>query len=209
MTKAIRIHETGGPEVLKWEEVQLGKPSEGEVRVRQTAVGLNYIDIYLRTGLYPIPMPGIIGLEAAGIVEAVGPGVTHLKVGDRIAYATGPAGAYAEARIMPAAPLVHEITDEQAAAILLKGMTVRFLIHQTYKVQPGDTVLFQAAAGGVGLIACQWLDALGVTVIGTVSSEEKAEIAKAHGCTHTIIYKKENVTERVRELTGGAGVPVV
>ncbi|WP_137388581.1 quinone oxidoreductase family protein [Rhodoligotrophos defluvii] len=212
MSKAIRIHETGGPEVLGWEEVELGEPGQGEVRVRQTAVGLNYIDVYQRTGLYPVPLPGGIGLEAAGIVQAVGPGVTHVEVGDRVAYATGPAGAYAEERVMPAAPLVKlpdHVADQQAAAMLLKGMTVQFLIHQTYKVQAGETVLLQAAAGGVGLIACQWLNALGVTVIGTVSSEEKAAIAKAHGCTHTIIYKKENVTERVRELTGGAGVPVV
>jgi NADPH2:quinone reductase len=212
MTKAIRIHETGGPDVLKWQEVELGKPAEGEVRVRQTAVGLNYIDVYQRKGLYPIGLPGGIGLEAAGVVEAVGDGVSHLKTGDRVAYAAGTAGAYAEERIMPAALLVKvpdHVTDQQAAAVLLKGMTVRFLTRQTYRVQPGETVLFQAAAGGVGLIACQWLNALGVTIIGTVSSEEKAEIAKAHGCTHTINYRTENVADRVRELTGGAGVPVV
>ncbi len=212
MTKAVRIETTGGPDVLQWVDVEVGEPGEGQVRIRQTAVGLNYIDTYQRSGLYPVPLPGGIGLEAAGVVEAVGPGVSHVKAGDRVAYAGGPPGAYAQARVMPAAPLVKVpdgVSDEQAAATLLKGMTVQYLIRRTYKVQAGETVLFHAVAGGVGLIACQWLKALGVTVIGTVSTEEKAALAKANGCTHTILYTRENVTERVRELTGGAGVPVV
>lgn len=212
MTKAIVIEKTGGPEVLQWNDASLGEPAEGQVRIRQTVIGLNYVDIYMRSGLYPVPMPSGLGLEAAGVIEAVGPGVSHVKVGDRVAYAGGPPGSYAETRVMPAAPLVKlpdEISDQQAAAILLKGMTVQFLIRRTYKVKAGETVLLHAAAGGVGLIACQWLKALGVTVIGTVSSEEKAAIAKANGCTHTILYTKEKVSERVRELTDGAGVPVV
>ncbi|MGL4289377.1 MAG: quinone oxidoreductase family protein [Phreatobacter sp.] len=212
MPKAIRIHETGGAEVLRFEDVEVGEPGEGQVRIRQTAVGLNYIDIYQRSGLYPVPMPGGLGVEAAGVVEAVGAGVDHVKAGDRVAYAGGPPGAYAERRVMPAAPLVKlpdAVSDQQAAAMLLQGMTVQFLIRRTYKVEAGQTVLWHAAAGGVGLIACQWLRALGVTVIGTVSTEAKAALAKAHGCTHTILYTKENVPQRVRELTGGAGVPVV
>lgn len=212
MTNGIIIEKTGGPEVLQWRGVRLEKPDEGQVRIRHTAVGLNYIDTYQRSGLYPVPVPGSIGQEAAGIVEAVGAGVSHIKVGDRVAYAGGPPGAYAEARVMPGAPLVKVpdgVSDQQAAAVLLKGMTVQFLIRRTFKVQAGQTVLWHAAAGGVGLIACQWLKALGVTVIGTVSSEEKAALARANGCTHTIIYTRENFLERVRELTNGAGVPVV
>lgn len=212
MTKAILIEKTGGPEVLQWNDVQVGEPGEGQVRIRQTAIGLNYIDTYQRSGLYPVPMPGGIGLEAAGVIEAVGPGVSHVKVGDRVAYAGGPPGSYAEKRVMPAAPLVKlpdSVSDQQAAAMMLKGMTVQYLIRRTYKVKAGETVLLHAAAGGVGLIACQWLRALGVTVIGTVSSEEKAALAKTNGCTHTILYTRENFAERVRELTGGAGVPVV
>ncbi len=212
MTKAILIEKTGGPEVLQWNDVQVGEPGEGQVRIRQTAIGLNYIDTYQRSGLYPVPMPGGIGLEAAGVIEAVGPGVSHVKVGDRVAYAGGPPGSYAEKRVMPAAPLVKlpdSVSDQQAAAMMLKGMTVQYLIRRTYKVKAGETVLLHAAAGGVGLIACQWLRALGVTVIGTVSSEAKAALAKANGCTHTILYTKEKFAERVRELTGGAGVPVV
>ena len=212
MTNGIIIEKTGGPEVLQWRGVRLEKPDEGQVRIRHTAVGLNYIDTYQRSGLYPVPVPGSIGQEAVGIVEAVGAGVSHIKVGDRVAYAGGPPGAYAEARVMPGAPLVKVpdgVSDQQAAAVLLKGMTVQFLIRRTFKVQAGQTVLWHAAAGGVGLIACQWLKSLGVTVIGTVSSEEKAALAKANGCTHTIIYTKENFLERVRELTNGAGVPVV
>ena len=212
MTNGIIIEKTGGPEVLQWRGVRLEEPDEGQVRIRHTAVGLNYIDTYQRSGLYPVPVPGSIGQEAVGIVEAVGAGVSHIKVGDRVAYAGGPPGAYAEARVMPGAPLVRVpdgVSDQQAAAVLLKGMTVQFLIRRTFKVQAGQTVLWHAAAGGVGLIACQWLKALGVTVIGTVSSEEKAALARANGCTHTIIYTRENFLERVRELTNGAGVPVV
>ncbi|MES2749970.1 MAG: quinone oxidoreductase [Pseudomonadota bacterium] len=212
MTKAVIFEKTGGPEVLQWKDVHVGEPGEGQVRIRHTAIGLNYIDIYMRTGLYPVPMPGGLGIEAAGVIEAVGSGVSHVKVGDRVAYAGGPPGAYSEVRVMPAAPLVKlpdNVSDKHAAALLLKGMTVQFLIRRTYKVKAGETVLLHAAAGGVGLIACQWLKALGVTVIGTVSSEEKAALAKANGCTHTILYTKEKFAERVRELTDGAGVPVV
>lgn len=212
MTLAFRIHENGGPEVLRWEAVELGRLEEGQVLIRHTAIGLNYIDIYQRTGLYPVPLPSGIGLEAAGTVEAVGAGVEHLRVGDRVAYAGGPPGAYAEARVMPASvvlKLPDGISDQQAAATLLQGMTAQFLIRRTYHVKAGDTVLFHAAAGGVGLLACQWLKSLGATVIGTVSSEEKARVAKENGCAHTIIYNRENVVERVREITDGAGVPVV
>jgi NADPH:quinone reductase len=213
MTRAIRIHEPGGPEVLRWEEVEVGKPGDGQVRLAQSAVGLNYIDIYHRTGLYPLPeLPATLGLEAAGTVGAVGPGVKDLSPGDRVAYASPPVGAYAEARLMPADRVVRlpdGISDIHAAGMMLQGMTVHYLIRRTYRVQPGDTVLFHAAAGGVGLIACQWLKHLGATVIGTVGSEEKAALARAHGCDHTILYKTENVPERVRDLTGGDGVPVV
>ena len=213
MTRAIRIHEHGGPEVLRWEEVEVGEPGDGQVRLAQSAVGLNYIDIYHRTGLYPLPMlPATLGLEAAGTVEAVGPGVGELSPGDRVAYASPPVGAYAEARLMPADRVVRlpdSISDIQAAGMMLQGMTVHYLIRRTCRVQPGDTVLFHAAAGGVGLIACQWLKHLGATVIGTVGSETKAAVARAHGCDHTILYNSENVPERVRALTGGAGVPVV
>lgn len=213
MTKAIRIHETGGTDVLKWEDVDVGQPGEGQVRIRHTAIGLNYIDTYHRSGLYPVPaMPSGLGLEASGVVEAVGPGVTHVKAGDRAAYAGGPPGAYSEVRVMPAAPLVKipdGVTDQQAASVLLQGMTVQYLIRRTYPVKAGETVLWHAAAGGVGLIACQWLKSLGVTVIGTAGSKEKAELAKAHGATHTILYREENFAERVRALTNGAGVPVV
>ena len=213
MTRAIRIHEHGGPEVLRWEEVEVGEPGDGQVRLAQSAVGLNYIDIYHRTGLYPLPtLPATLGLEAAGTVEAVGPGVGELSPGDRVAYASPPVGAYAEARLMPADRVVRlpdSISDIQAAGMMLQGMTVHYLIRRTYRVQPGDTVLFHAAAGGVGLIACQWLKHLGATVMGTVGSEKKAAVARAHGCDHTILYNSENVPERVRALTGGAGVPVV
>ncbi|MCI0357314.1 MAG: quinone oxidoreductase [Planctomycetaceae bacterium] len=212
MFKAIRFYQTGGPEVLTWEDVAVGDPGEGEARIRHTAIGINFIDTYHRSGLYPLPLPSGLGSEAAGIVEAVGPGVTHVKPGDRVAYAGGPPGSYCAARVMPAGRLVKlpgGITDQQAAAMMLKGMTVQYLLRRTYKVQPGDTVLLHAAAGGVGLIACQWLKALGATVIGTVSSAEKAQLAKAHGCDHTIIYTKEDFAPRVREITGGRGVPVV
>ncbi len=213
MTRAIRIHEPGGPEALRWEEVEVGEPGDGQVRLAHNAVGLNYIDIYHRTGLYPLPeLPVTIGLEAAGTVEAVGPGVGELSPGDRVAYASPPVGAYAQARLMPADRVVKlpdGISDTQAAGMMLQGMTVHYLIRRTYRVQPGDTVLLHAAAGGIGLIACQWLKHLGATVIGTVGSEEKAALARAHGCDHTILYNREGVSERVRELTGGDGVPVV
>lgn len=212
MTRAIVIHAFGGPEVLKWEEVQVGDPGPGEVRLRHTAVGLNYIDVYHRTGLYPLELPRPIGMEGAGVVEAVGSGVADFAPGDRVAYAAMPPGSYAEARLMPAHRLVKlpdAIDDRTAAAMMLQGMTVQYLVRRTYKVQPGETVLWHAAAGGVGLIACQWLSSMGVTVIGTVGSDEKAALAKAHGCTHTINYRSENFVERVKEITGGAGVPVV
>ena len=213
MTKAIRIHKTGGPEVLKWEDVEVGKPGEGEIRVRHTAIGLNYIDVYFRTGLYPGPdLPFSLGLEAAGVVEAVGPGVKDLAEGDRIAYAAPPIGAYAEARVMPARKAVKipdGIEDRQAAAMMLQGMTAEYLLRRCYPVKKSQTILFHAAAGGVGLIACQWAKHLGATVIGTVGSEEKAKLAKAHGCDHTILYDRENFVDRVKELTDGKGVPVV
>ncbi|HXZ68319.1 MAG TPA: quinone oxidoreductase [Alphaproteobacteria bacterium] len=210
--RAIRFAETGGPEVLKLEEIDLPEPGPGEIRVRLEAIGVNYIDTYHRSGLYKMPLPSGVGLEGAGIVDALGPGVTRVKPGDRVAYASGPIGVYAEAHNVSAARVVKipaSISDEQAAAMMLKGLTVRYLIKETYPVKAGETVLFHAAAGGVGLIACQWLRALGVTVIGTVGSEAKAQLARAHGCEHVILYRKEDVAKRVRELTGGKGVPVV
>jgi NADPH2:quinone reductase len=212
MTKAVRFHKTGGPEVLVYEDVEVGDPGEGQARVRNTAIGLNFIDTYHRSGLYPLPLPSGVGLEGAGVVESVGKGVTHVKPGDRVAYAGGPPGAYSEVRLAPAEKLVmvpSGISDQQAAAMMLKGLTVQYLIRRVYRVQKGETVLFHAAAGGVGLIACQWLKALGATVIGTVGSDEKAKIAKAHGCDHTIVYSRENFAERVKEITGGRKVPVV
>ena len=212
MTKAIRVENTGGPEVLTWGDVALTSPGEGEVQLRHTAIGLNYIDVYFRTGLYPADPPFVPGLEAAGVVEAVGPGVTNLTAGDRVAYASPPLGAYAEQRLIAADRVVKvpdAIDDTQAAAMMLKGMTAEYLLRRTYQVQPGDTILFHAAAGGVGLIACQWAKHLGATVIGTVGSDEKAELAAAHGCDFPINYTRENVAERVRELTDGRGVPVV
>ncbi|MBT7997695.1 MAG: quinone oxidoreductase [Betaproteobacteria bacterium] len=212
MTTVVKFHKTGGPEVLSVEKALVGKPKRGEARVRHTAIGLNYIDTYHRSGLYPLPLPTGVGLEGAGVVEALGAGVTHVKVGDRVAYAGGPPGAYAQERVMPANKLVKipkGVSDEDAAAMMLKGLTVHMLIRRVYRVQKGETVVFHAAAGGVGLIACQWLKALGAKVIGTVGSDEKAKIAKAHGCQHTINYNKENFAERVREITKGRGVPVV
>jgi len=212
MPKAIRFHKTGGPDVLQWEDVEVGELGAGQARIRHTAVGVNNIDTYHRSGLYALPLPSGLGSEGAGIVEAVGPGVTAIKTSDRVAYAGGPPGSYAEVRLMPADRLVkvpEGITDQQAAAMMLKGMTVQYLVRRTYRVQSGDTVLFHAAAGGVGLIACQWLKALGATVIGTVGSDDKAAIAKDHGCDHVIIYTREDFAKRVREITGGAGVPVV
>lgn len=212
MTHAIRIHQHGGPDVLRWEEVDAGEPGPGEALVRQTAVGLNYIDVYHREGLYPLELPASIGMEAAGVVESVGSGVTDLNEGDRVAYATYKPGAYAEARVMPAEKLVklpEFIDDQHAAAMMLQGMTAEYLLRRTFRVEPGQTVLFHAAAGGVGLIACQWLKQIGATVIGTVGNEAKAELARAHGCDHPVIYTRENFVDRVKEITDGKGVPVV
>ena len=210
---AIQISEHGGPEVLRFTEVEVGDPGAGEIRVRHTAIGLNYIDVYFRTGLYPAPsMPFTPGMEAAGVVEAVGAGVTDLAVGDRVAYAAPPVGAYAQVRLMPADRVVRVpagVSDEDAAAMMLKGMTTEYLLRRTYPIKAGDVIVFHAAAGGVGLIACQWAKHLGATVIGTVGSEEKAELAKAHGCDYPVVYTKENLVERVREITNGEGVPVV
>ena len=212
MTNAIRIHETGGPEVLRYEAVEIGQPGPGEVRLRQTAIGLNFIDVYHRNGLYPVPLPSGIGLEAAGIVEAVGEGVTLLKPGSRVAYCGGPIGAYAEARNFPAerlVPLPDDIPESDAAAMMLQGLTAQYLLRRTCRVEAGDTILVHAAAGGVGLILCQWARHLGATVIGTVSTEAKAKLASANGCTHPILYTKEDFVERVQSLTGGAKVRVV
>jgi NADPH2:quinone reductase len=212
MTHAIRIHQTGGPEVMQWESVTVGEPGAGEARVRHAAVGLNYIDTYHRSGLYKLPLPSGIGLEAAGIVEAIGSGVSDIAVGDRVAYCGGPPGAYSEARVMPADKLVKipdGVSDRSAATLMLKGLTVQYLFRQTFPLKGGETILFHAAAGGVGLIACQWARVLGVTMIGTVGSDEKAALAKANGCTHTIVYTRENFVDRVKEITGGKGVPVV
>jgi NADPH2:quinone reductase len=212
MPNAIRFHQTGGPEVLQWESVTVGDPGSGEARVRHAAIGLNYIDTYHRSGLYKLPLPSGIGLEAAGVVEAVGPGVTDIKAGDRVAYCGGPPGSYSEARVMPADKLVRipdGVSERSAATLMLKGLTVQYLFRQTFPLAGGETILFHAAAGGVGLIACQWARALGVTMIGTVGSDEKAALAKANGCAHTIVYTRENFVERVREITGGKGVPVV
>jgi NADPH2:quinone reductase len=212
MTKAIRFARTGGPEVLEYVDVEVGEPGPGEARVRQHAIGVNFIDVYFRNGLYAQPLPSGLGQEGAGVVEAVGEGVTHVKVGDRVAYAGRPNGAYSEVRTMPADILLRlpdEIGFETAAAMMLQGLTVQYLFKSTYKVKAGETILFHAAAGGVGLIACQWARALGVNLIGTVGSKEKAELAKSHGAAHVINYSTENVVERVLEITHGAKVPVV
>ena len=214
MNHAIRIHATGGPDVLRWEEVGAGGTAlqPGEARVRHAAVGLNFIDVYHRTGLYPLPLPSGIGLEGAGVVEAIGSGVTDLAAGDRVAYAGGPVGAYAEVRTIPADRLVKlpdAIDFRTAAAMMLQGMTAQYLLRRTFRVQANDTILIHAAAGGVGLLVCQWAKALGATVIGTVGSDEKAALARAHGCDHPVVYTRENFVERVKEITGGAGVPVV
>jgi len=212
MPKAIRFHKTGGPEVLVWEDVEVGEPGPGQLRVRQHAIGVNFVDTYQRSGLYSVPFPSGCGSEGAGVVEAVGAGVTDFKAGDRVAYASAPIGAYSEVRLYPADRAVkipEGISFETAAAMMLKGMTVQYLIKRTFKVQPGMTVLWHAAAGGVGLIACQWLKALGVKVIGTAGSDSKAALARDHGCDHTIVYTRENFVERTKEITGGKGVPVV
>ena len=212
MPKAIRIHETGGPEVLKWEEVSIGNPGEGEVRVKQVASGLNFIDCYQRSGLYPIELPSTLGSEGVGVVEEVGPDVNNFTTGQRVAYAGGNRGSYAEERIMPSAAIVavpDSVDDYSAAAMMLKGMTVHMLIFKCHSVQPGETILVHAAAGGVGAILCQWANHLGATVIGTVGSDQKAQKAKANGCNYTINYTEENFAEKVLEITDGKGVPVV
>ena len=212
MSRAIRIHSTGGPEVLCCEDVDVGSPAAGEAVVRHTAIGVNFIDTYHRSGLYPQVLPATLGMEAAAVVEAVGTGVDIVRKGQRVAYAGGPIGAYAERRRIPAdrlVPLPDAIGDDVAAAVMLKGMTVQYLLRQTYEVKPGDTVLFHAAAGGVGLIACAWAKRLGATVIGTVGSDEKAALARAHGCDHVIVYTREEFVSRVREITDGRGVRVV
>jgi NADPH:quinone reductase len=211
MVHAIRAHQAGGPEVLRWEEVDVGDPGPGQVRIRQQAVGLNYIDVYHRTGLYPQQLPFTPGVEGAGMVEAIGPDVTALQVGDRVAYA-GPIGGYAEVRLIDANRLVtlpDEIAFEQAAAMMLQGMTVRMLLRAVHRVEAGETILVHAAAGGVGLIICQWAKTLGATVIGTVSTEEKAELARAHGCDHPIIYTRQDFVAEVERITRGEKVPVV
>ncbi len=212
MTHAIRIYEHGGPEKMKWEAVDVAAPGAGEVRIKHTAIGLNYIDTYHRVGMYKIPLPSVLGREGAGVVEAVGANVTDLKVGDRVAYATSPIGSYSEARLMPADRVVKvpdNVTDQQAASIMLKGMTAHYLLHRVFKVKAGDTILFHAAAGGVGLLLSQWARHLGATVIGTVGSDEKATLAKAHGCAHVINYVKEDFVARVAEITGGKKCDVV
>ena len=212
MTHAIRIERTGGPEVLQWQQVEVGEPGPGEVRVRNAAVGVNFIDVYHRTGLYPLPLPAGIGLEAAGVIEAVGQGVDEFRVGDRVAYCHGPTGSYAQARVMPARVLVKlpdGIEFETAAAMMLKGLTAQFLLRRTRRLQPGDVALFHAAAGGVGLLAGQWARSLGVQLIGTAGSEEKCRLALSNGYAHCINYATEDLVARVREITAGKGVSVV
>ncbi|MEO5691836.1 MAG: quinone oxidoreductase [Usitatibacter sp.] len=213
MTHAIRIHQTGGPEVMKWEEITVAAPGPAEVQIRHKAVGLNYIDTYHRSGLYPVPMPSGIGLEAAGIVEAVGANVTEFKMGDRVAYCNGPVGSYSELKNHPADRLVKVpdgITFEQAASMMLQGLTVQYLLRRMHFVpKAGDTILWHAAAGGIGLIACQWARALGVNLIGTVSTQEKAALARENGAAHTILYSKDDFIARVNEITGGKKVPIV
>ena len=212
-THAIRIHAHGGPEQLRYEPVEAGDPGPGEARVRHTAIGLNFTDVHHRTGRYPVAqLPHVLGMEAAGVIEALGPGTPpELRAGDRVAYASEKPRSYAQATVMPALRLVKVpdgIADDTAAALILKGLTAHYLIRSTYRVKAGDTILIQAAAGGVGLIMCQWARHLGATVIGTVSSDEKAALARAHGCTHTIVYTREDVAKRVREITNGVGLPV-
>lgn len=212
MTKAIRFHETGGADVLKLEDVEVGEPGPGQARVRHSYIAVNFIDIYFRTGRYPLALPNGLGSDAVGVVEAVGPGVDDIRVGDRVGYLIGPQGAYSQVRVMPAdvlIPLPDGISDRTAATLMMKGMTAQYLFRQVYPLQGGETILYHAAAGGVGLIACQWARALGVTMIGTVSTDEKAAIAKANGCAHTIVTSRENIARRVKEITDGKGVPVV
>ena len=212
MARAVRLDRIGGPEVLRLEQVEVGEPGPGEARVRHTYVAVNFIDIYFRTGRYPLPLPNGLGSDAVGVVEAVGPGVTDIKAGDRVGYLLGPQGAYSDVRVMPAnvlIPLPDGVSDRTASTLMMKGMTAQYLFRQVYPLKGGETILYHAAAGGVGLIACQWARALGVTMIGTVSTDEKAAIAKANGCAHTIVTSREDVAKRVREITGGKGVPVV
>jgi NADPH2:quinone reductase len=212
MPKAIRIDTIGGPEVLKLEAADLGEPGPGQARVRHTYIAVNFIDIYFRTGLYPLPLPNGLGSDAVGVVEAVGTGVTDIRVGDRVGYLIGPQGAYSDVRVMPAEvliPLPDYVSDKTASTLMMKGMTAQYLFRQVYPLKGGETILYHAAAGGVGLIACQWAKALGVTMIGVVSSDAKAEIARANGCAHTIVSTREDIAKRVREITDGKGVPVV
>ena len=212
MAKGIRFYETGGPEVLRWESLPVGEPGPGQVRIRHAAVGLNFADTYFRTGLYPAPLPAGMGVEGAGVIEAVGPDVNSFRPGDRVTYTGSPLGAYSTERVMDVAPLIwlpDSIPFETAAAVTMRGLTCGYLLRRIADLSPGDTVLLHAAAGGVGLLFSQWARLLGVNVIGSVSTDEKAEIARAHGCTHTIVYPREDVAARVREITDGAGVPVV
>ena len=212
MARAIRFHQTGGPEVLELQQVEVGEPGPGQARVRHTYVAVNFIDVYFRTGRYPLALPNGLGSDAVGVVEAVGDGVTEVRPGDRVGYLLGPQGAYADVRLMPAdvlIPLPAGIDDRTASALMMKGMTAQYLFRQVYPLKGGETILYHAAAGGVGLVACQWAKALGVTMIGTVSSDEKAEIAKAHGCAHVIVTSREDIARRVAEITDGRGVPVV
>lgn len=212
MTQAIRFYETGGPEVLRLENVAVGDPGPGQARVRHSYIALNFIDVYFRSGRYPLALPNGLGSDAVGVVEAVGTGVTDIRVGDRVGYLIGPQGAYAQARVMPAEvliPLPDGISDRAAATLMMKGMTAQYLFRQVYPLQGGETILYHAAAGGVGLIACQWARAMGVNMIGTVSTDAKAELARANGCAHTIVTSRENIVERVKEITAGKGVPVV
>jgi NADPH2:quinone reductase len=212
MPRAIRLQRIGGPDVLELGAVEVGKPGPGEARVRHSYIAVNFIDIYFRTGRYPLPLPNGLGTDAIGVVEDVGPGVSEVKIGDRVGYLLGPQGAYCDVRVMPAAvliPLPDGISDRTASTLMMKGMTAQYLFRQVFPLSGGETILYHAAAGGVGLIACQWARALGVTMIGTVSTDEKAAIAKAHGCAHTIVTSREDIAKRVREITDGKGVPVV
>jgi NADPH2:quinone reductase len=212
MAHAVRLDRIGGPEVLSLQEVEVGEPGPGQARVRHSYVAVNFIDIYFRTGRYPLPLPNGLGSDAVGVVEAVGPGVTDVKAGDRVGYLLGPQGAYSDVRVMPAdvlIPLPDGVSDRAASTLMMKGMTAQYLFRQVYPLKGGETILYHAAAGGVGLIACQWARALGVTMIGTVSTDEKAEVARANGCTHTVVTAREDIAMRVRELTNGKGVPVV
>ena len=212
MPRAIRLYGTGGPEVLKLESVEVGDPGPGQVRLRHTYIAVNYIDVYLRTGFYPLPLPSGLGTDAVGVVEAVGPGASQVRVGDRVGYLLGPQGAYADVRLLPAdvlIPIPDGISDRTASALMMKGMTAQYLFRQVYPLKGGETILYHAAAGGFGLIACQWARALGVTMIGVVSTDEKAKIARANGCAHTIVTSREDIAARVREITDGKRVPVV